>query len=176
MKRFILLLLFLLPLAAILAQTDSTAYEGKAGIADVADTDPGLFIFMMIFLLGLLVAVVACFACASLLALFIFLLVAAGIVSVSVIMAVYKQSIYTGVKWLVYLSFCIAGVGGVTLICLLLYHWGNTGYTLKTLLAWGMPAGLVGGLLAGWIVLAASKAIYKHFFAKREVQQANGVL
>lgn len=172
MKRIIFLLLFLLPLAAIFAQADSAAYQGKAGIADVADADPGLFIFMMIFLLGLLVAITVCFACAAMLALFVFLLVAAGIVSASVFMAVYKKSIYTGVQWLVYLSFCIAGIGGITLLCILLNYWGNTGYTLKTLLLWGMPAGLVGGLLAGWIVLTALKAIYRHFFAKREVQQA----
>lgn len=76
--------------------------------------------------------------------------------------------VFTGVRWLVYLSFCIAGIGGVTLLCLLLYHLGSTGYTLKTLLSWGMPAGLIGGLLAGWIVLTATKAIYRHFFAKRE--------
>ena len=165
MKRFILLLLFLLPLAVVFTQADSTAYQGKAGIGDVAEEDPGLFIFMMIFLLGLVVAIIACLAAAAVLAFFAFLLVAAGIVSVSVFMAWYKRSVYTGFKWLVNLSFSITGMAGVTVLCLLLHQFGDTGYTLRTMLSWGLPAGLAGGLLGGRVLLTVSRALYMRFFA-----------
>lgn len=117
MKKIILFVALLLPVMALVAQVDSSAYQGKAGIADVADEDPGLFMFMMIFLVGLIVAIIVSLIGAGLLALFIFLLTAAGILSVSVFMAWYKRSVYTGLKWFVYLSFCIAGmVGGITCV------------------------------------------------------------
>lgn len=166
MKRIILLLFLLLPVVMLLAQADSAAYQGKAGIGDVAEEDPGLFIFMMIFLLGLVVAVIACLAAAAVLTLLTLLLMSAGIVSVAVFMAWYKRSVYTGVKWLVYLSFSIAGMAGVTFVCFLLHRFGDTGYTLKTMLSWGLPAGLAGGLLGGWILLTASRALYRHFVMK----------
>lgn len=170
MKKIILLFLLLLPVIALLAQTDSTAYQGKAGIADVAEDDPGLFMMMMIFLLGLVVAILISLVIAGMVALFIFLLTAAGILSVSVFMGWYKRSIYTGVKWFVYLSFSIAGIAGVSLVCLLLHRFRDMDYSLKTLLSWSIPAGLIGGLLAGWVVLTVSRAVYRHFFAKRELQ------
>ena len=170
MKKLILFVALLLPVMALVAQVDSSAYQGKAGIADVADEDLGLFMFMMIFLLGFIVAIIVSLIGASLLALFIFLLTAAGILSVSVFMGWYKRSIYTGLKWFVYLSFSIAGMVGVSLVCLLLHRFGDTGYTLKTLLSWGIPAGLTGGLLAGWLVLTISRAVYRHFLGKRELQ------
>ncbi len=40
------------------------------------------------------------------------------------------------------------------------------GYSLKTMLSWGIPAGLLGGLLAGWFVLWISRAIYNYFLGK----------
>lgn len=171
MKKLILLLLILLPGLLLLAQADSTGYRGLAGVGDVAEEDPGLFVFMMIFLLGLIVAILFALSGAGLLGLFIFLLTAGGILSVSVFMGWYKRSVYTGLKWFVYLSFCVAGMAGVTLVCLLLHRFEDTGYSLKTLLSWGLPAGLAGGLLAGWIVLAAGRAAYRRFFGTRDLQQ-----
>lgn len=170
MKKFILFIALLLPVMALVAQMDSAAYQGKAGIADVADEDPGLFMFMMIFLLGLIVAIIVSLIGASLLALFIFLLTAAGILSASVFMAWYKKSFYTGLKWFVYLSFSIAGMVGVSLVCLLLCRFGDIGYTLKTLVSWGVPAGLAGGLLAGWLVLTISRVVYRYFLGKMKLK------
>lgn len=169
MKKIILLLLALLPVVTLLAQVDSSVYNpsgGKAGVADVADSDPGLFMVMIIFLIGFLVAVIACFAVAIVLALFIFLLTAAGIVSFSVFMAWYRRSIYSGVKWFVYLSFCFAGMAGTAFVCLLVDGFGNTGYSLKTMLSWGIPIGLSGGLLGGWALLTVSRILFRHFSAK----------
>ena len=170
MKKAILFFFLLLSSAILLAQADTTAYQGKAGIADVADEDPGLFIFMMIFLLGLIVSIFVCLIGAAILALFAFLLVAAGIVSVSVFVGLYKRSVFTGLKWFIYLSFGIAGALGVSLLCFLLYQFGDTSYSLNTLLSWGIPAGLAGGLLGGWILLTISKAVYRHFFANKELE------
>ncbi len=172
MKRFILLLSALLPAVLLLAQADSSVYNpsgGKAGIADVADSDPGLFMVMMIFLIGFLVAVIACLALAAVLALFIFLLTAAGIVSFSIFMAWYRRSIYSGVKWFIYLSFCFAGMAGTAFVCLLANGFGNASYSLKTMLSWGIPIGVVGGLVGGWTLLTVSKILLRHFFVKDNV-------
>lgn len=170
MKKTILLLLLLLPVALLLAQTDSSAYQGKAGIADVAEDDPDISVMMLMLLLGVGVAIIISLVVAGMVALFIFLLTVAGILSVSVFMGWYKRSIYTGVKWFVYLSFSIAGIAGVSLVCLLLHRFRDMDYSLKTLLSWGIPAGLIGGLLAGWVVLTVARAVYRHFVAKRELQ------
>ncbi|MBO9564741.1 MAG: hypothetical protein J7621_18325 [Niastella sp.] len=169
MKRIILLLLALLPIATLLAQADSSVYNpsgGKAGVADVADSDPGLFMVMMIFLIGFLVAVIACLALAAVLGIFIFLLTAVGIVSFSIFMAWYRRSIYSGVKWFIYLSFCFAGMAGTTFVCLLAEGFGNASYSLKTMLSWGIPIGFAGGLMGGWILLTVSRLLFSHFFAK----------
>lgn len=160
------MLLLLLPAALLLAQADTSAYQGKAGVADVAEDDPGLFVFMMIFLLGLIVAGIFALIGAGIIALFVFLLTAAGILSVSVLMGWYKKSFYTGLQWFVYLSFCAAGLVGVAFVCFLVHRFGDTGYSLKTMLSWGLPAGLAGGLLGGWMVLMVGRAIYRHFFDK----------
>lgn len=138
MKKIIFLLLVLLPVATLLAQVDSSVYNpsgGKAGVADVADSDPGLFMVMMIILIGFLIGIIACFALAAVLAFFIFLLTAAGIFSFSVFMAWYRRSIYSGVKWFIYLSFCFAGMAGTAFVCLLAEGFGNASYSLKTTLS-----------------------------------------
>jgi hypothetical protein len=170
MKKIILLTALLLPVLVLKAQVDSSPNQGKAGVADVADSDPGLFMLMMIILVGLFVAILVSLVGASMLGGFIALLTAAGILSFSVFMGWYKKSIYTGVKWFVYLSFGVAGMAGVLLVCLFIHGIGKTGYPLKTLLAWGIPAGLAGGLLAAWLVLLISRGIYNHLQGKRELQ------
>ena len=169
MKRLLILWLLLFPVATLIAQTDSSVYNpsgGKAGVADVADSDPGLFMVMIIFLIGFLIAVIACLAMAAVLAFFIFLLTAAGIVSLSVFMAWYRRSIYSGIKWFIYLSFSLAGMAGTAIVCLLAEEFGNASYSLRTTLSWGIPIGLAGGLLSGWILLTASRALFKHFSSK----------
>lgn len=162
-------MLALLPVVTLLAQVDSSVYNpsgGKAGVADVADSDPGLFMVMMIVLIGFLIGIFACFALAAALALFIFLLTAAGIFSFSVFMAWYRRSIYSGVKWFIYLSFCFAGMAGTAFVCLLAEEFGNASYSLKTTLSWGIPIGLAGGLLSGWVLLTVSRMLFGHFSAK----------
>lgn len=169
MKRLLILWLLLFPVVTLMAQADSSVYNpsgGKAGVADVADADPGLFMVMMIFLIGFLIAVIACFAIAAVLALFIFLLTAAGIVSLSVFMAWYRRSIYSGIKWLIYLSFSFAGMAGTVIVCLLAEGFGNASYSLRTTLSWGIPIGLAGGLLSGWILLTISRMLFRPFSAK----------
>lgn len=166
MKKIILLVLALLPMLTLLAQVDSSAVQGNTVVFDDGDFSPGLFAITLIFLLGLLIAVIACFALAAVLALFIFLLTVAGILSFSVFMAWYRRSIYSGIKWFIYLSFSFAGMAGTAIVCLLAEEFGNASYSLRTTLSWGIPIGLAGGLLSGWVLLAISHALLRPFSAK----------
>ena len=143
--------------------------EGKAGIADVAADDPGLFMFMMIIAFGVIVAILFVMVCAVVIAMLLLFLSAVGILSLSVFMGWYKKSLYTGVQWFVFLSFGVTGMAGVLMVALLVTRFGHSDYSLNTLLSWGIPSGLAGGLLAGWLVLFAGRLIYRRFFGQGQI-------
>ena len=136
------------------------------------DFAPGLFILLVFVLGGILVAFVFASIAAAILGAMLLGLTGAGILSVSIGMGLYKRSFYTGFKWFVYLSFSFCGIGGVALIALLVHIYGPKTYTFQTMLSWGIPAGFIGGLIAGWAVLFTSRKLYAYFAKKNGLLQA----
>ena len=150
MKKTIFLLISM-TCAVILMAQDTAGYHGKAGIADVADTDPGLFMVMMFILIGLFGALLLGLIAILLICLLLFLLTSAGIVSVSLFMGLYHRSLKTGIKTLIFSAFSLFGVvggaAGYLLFSILKDIPMKAGYTLGL----SMLAGLGGGLLTGWL-------------------------
>jgi hypothetical protein len=149
-KKPVLLLISMAWSLTLMAQ-DTAGYRGKAGIADVADTDPGLFMVMMFILIGFIGALLLGLIALLLTCLVIFLLTSAGIVSVSLFMGLYHRSLKTGIKTLILSAFSLFGVIGGAAGYLLFSIFKNihlkAGYTLGL----SLLAGLGGGLLTGWL-------------------------
>ena len=93
MAKKLWLIGFLVLCAVLVFAQDSTAYHGKAGVADVADEDPGLFIVMMIVLVGLITSIILGLIALAVLFLSVTALVAGGILSFSVVMGLYHKSL-----------------------------------------------------------------------------------
>ena len=117
MKKLTGIISLLLLVVAAIAQ-DSTVYEGKAGIADVAEDDPGLFIFMMFMLMVIILALMFTVVLAGVFWALLMGLAFAGIVSMSVFMGWYQKSVSAGLIWFVLLCFGFVGVGRGMLIYL----------------------------------------------------------
>ena len=111
MKKTIFLLISM-ALSLILMAQDTAGYRGKAGIADVADTDPGLFMVMMFILIGFIGALLLGVIAMLLTCLVVFFLTSAGILSVSLFMGLYHRSLKTGIKTLILSAFSLFGVIG----------------------------------------------------------------
>ena len=126
---------------------DFTGYAGKAGIADVADTDPVVMFILIGFIGALLLGVIALL----LTCLILFLLTSAGMLSVSLFMGLYHRSLKTGIKTLILSAFSLFGVIGGAAGYLLFSIFKDiplkAGYTLGI----SVLAGLGGGLLTGWL-------------------------
>jgi hypothetical protein len=164
MKQLFLIFCCLFPLL-LLAQADSSVYEGKAGVADVAEEDPGLFLLMMFMLMGAVIAVFICLGVGLLLSGIISLMIAAGIVSISAFMAWYNKSIYAGVKWFVYLSFAIIGIAGGIVGSVLIGYFSDYNSPVNEMFLWSIPAGLIGGLIAAWAIIKIGNLVYKRITA-----------
>jgi hypothetical protein len=151
-KKLWVLSILVLFVAIVFAQ-DSTAYQGKAGVTDVADEDPGLFIVMMIVLVGLITSIILGLITISIMFVSLTALVAGGIVSFSVVMGLYHKSLRTGIKMLVYAAAGLlgggAGVVGYFLFILLRHAHFQIQYPLLLSIAGGM----IGGLIGGWVAL-----------------------
>ncbi|MGB8194520.1 MAG: hypothetical protein WCF67_21490 [Chitinophagaceae bacterium] len=152
MKKISWLFLFILTTALAFAQ-DSTEYAGKAGITDVADSDPGLFFVMMLILMGLIAAAAICLFLAAMVALIIFIFISAGILSLSVFMGWYRKSFKAGLRWLVLLTFGAAGTGGGILSYFIYLQFNEAPFQWHHLLLYAIPGGLLGGLLCGLLFL-----------------------
>ena len=105
MKKTIFLLISM-ALSLILMAQDTAGYRGKAGIADVADTDPVVMFILIGFIGALLLGVIALL----LTCLILFLLTSAGMLSVSLFMGLYHRSLKTGIKTLILSAFLLFGV------------------------------------------------------------------
>lgn len=168
MKKFAAAGLLLLTFFGLFAQVDSSAVQ--MGATAPADDSSWLLIIGMIMLLGFATALVLGLVGLGICAVVLAGLTMAGILSVSVIAGWYKRSVYAGLKWFVYLSFCTAGIAGVSLVAFIVKAYHLTTYTWKALLGWGIPAGIFGGLVCGWIVLLICKRIYSHFGTRFIIQ------
>src|SRR5688572_12264154 len=110
MKKLIGIISLLLLVIAVIAQ-DTSAYQGKAGVTDVAEEDPGLFMLMMFMLLVIVAALVLTAIFAAIFWMLLLVLAFAGIVSVSVFMGWYQKSVSAGLIWFVLLCFGFVGLG-----------------------------------------------------------------
>lgn len=146
--------LFILFIATALFAQDTAGVEGKAGVTDVADSDPGLFVVMMLILAGLLGAATAgAFIC-----FFVFTIImatiATGLFSASVLIGLYQRSFKSGFRTLVYLSFTLIGSAGA-IGAYMLYAAMSAGvdFQWKYALLLALPAGVAGGVLCARLFL-----------------------
>jgi hypothetical protein len=144
--------LFLILCSAVVFAQDSTVYQGKMGIADVADEDPGLFIVMIIVLIGFITAIFLGLVAISVLFVSTVALVTGGIISFSVIMGIYHKSLLTGFRYFIVTASTLlggaAGFIGYALFILLRHFHFQIHYPIFLSIAGGMAGGLIGGLLA----------------------------
>ena len=150
MKKTIFLLISM-ALSLILMAQDTAGYRGKAGIADVADTDPGLFMVMMFILIGFIGALLLGVIALLLTCLILFLLTSAGMLSVSLFMGLYHRSLKTGIKTLILSAFSLFGVIGGAAGYLLFSIFKDVPFKPGYTLGISVLAGLGGGLLTGWL-------------------------
>lgn len=153
MKKFVSLVIILFVTVAVFAQ-DTTQAAGKAGVADVADSDPGLFIVMMLFLAGLLGAVTAgAFIC-----FFVFTIIiatiATGLLSASVLIGLYHRSVKSGFRTLIYLTFIGIGFAGA-LVAYTFFVAGNreVGFRWLHAILIALPAGGIIGFICAKLFL-----------------------
>ena len=158
MKKFIGVISLLLLVITVIAQ-DSSLYQGKAGVADVAEEDPGLFMLMMFMLSAVLMALVLTVILAMFFWLLLLALAFAGIVSASVFMGWYQKSVSAGLMWFVLLCFGFVGVGSGMIVYLIAVGVSSLEYSTFHMLLYAAPAGLVGGLLAGRIFMKVIKTL-----------------
>jgi MFS family permease len=152
--RKLSILLFLLFVAISLLAQDTASMEGKAGVADVADADPGLFILMMLFLAGLLGAATAgAFICFFVFTI-IMMAIATGLLSASVLVALYHRSVKAGFRTLVYLIFILIGFAGA-LGAYILYVAGSPemSFQWSYALLLALPAGGIIGFICAKLFL-----------------------
>jgi hypothetical protein len=102
-RPFFLTLLILLPTIAI----------AHAGVADVAEDDPGLFMVMMIMLLGFLCGCIMILALMAIAAVAFAAMALAGVFTFSALVAWYRRSLSAGLKTFIYgIAGCIGLAGG----------------------------------------------------------------
>jgi hypothetical protein len=168
MKKALALILLLITLMPVFAQVD-TAYYGKAGVADVAEDDPGLLIFMMMIAIGWIGIFFLSALGVLILAAIALGLIAAGIITSSVLVGWYRRSVFSGVKWFVYVSFAGAGAVGGAIGSMLLHHFVDSGYSYGKWLGWGIPIGIIGGLLSAWVLIKISRYVYTRYILKKGI-------
>lgn len=126
-----------------------------AGVADVVDSDPGLFLMMLIALIAIVFMVVV----GTLIILFIagvlLLLVSAGILSLSVFAGWYHNSVGKGISTFLNLSFITAGVIAGFLLLLVLDIFNVQAVTTTSFCV----SVIVAGGIAGWICISITKRI-----------------
>jgi hypothetical protein len=166
MKKTLTVILLLITLMPVFAQVDTT-YQGKAGVADVAEDDPGLLLFMMAIAIGWIGILFLSLLGVLVMAAIALGLTAAGIVTSSLLVGWYRKSVYSGVKWFVYVSFALAGALGGAIGSMLLRHFVDTGHPYGKWLGWGIPIGMIGGLLSAWVLIKISRYVYDRYIVKK---------
>lgn len=167
MKKAILLLVMLLPLIVTLAQVDST-YQGKAGVADVADSDPGLFIVMMCILIGFIGAIFMGLILIAFVCLFIGLLSLIGITSIATVAGIYGRSFRKGLSWFFRLGFTAAGLGSGFVAAVIIHYIWLQQYHFSYLALWSASGGALSGFLVGILVFKALEKLYARYFPAKQ--------
>lgn len=171
MKKAVTILTFLFSALILFAQSDTTAVQATVENVDDADFAPGLFIFILL-TMAALVAAFFLVAIVSVLGIVILMgLAAAGILSVSLGVGLYKRSFYSGFKWFVYLSCGACGTATVALIAFLIKIYWPKAIAFKSMLSWGLPAGFIGGLIGAWAILFLGRKVYEYVSARKGLPQ-----
>lgn len=138
------------------AQADSTTASSSAPIHDIEDDfNPGLFMFVLIFL-GIIIAAIAFGVFLTVISVLgIFAMTSFGILSVSIFAGLYTRSVTKGFK--VFFLLCSIVVGcafGGTTLCIsnFVTHWYNVDDAILLGSAFGLVAGLAMGLIALYIL------------------------
>jgi len=174
MKKTLAVIVLLLAFLPMFAQVD-TLSQGKAGVTEAAQDDGSFLLFLMVFMAGCIA--IFFFSVLGVLALagVALVLIAAGIITSSIFVGWYRRSVYSGVKWFIYATFAAAGACGGVVISLLLYYFGSSLFTYKKWLGygkplvWGIPIGIVSGLLSAWILVKISRMVYDRYMMKNKI-------
>lgn len=159
MKKMSALIVFMFAALSIFAQ-DTTQAAAKAGITDVAESDPGLFMVMMFILVGLLGAATAgAFIC-----FFVFTIIiatiATGLLSASVLIGLYHRSVKSAFRTLIYLTFITVGIGGALVayaIFVAASHQASFSWLYALLIA--VPAGGVVGFVCARLFIVMFRRV-----------------
>ena len=145
----------------------ATNAMAAAGAADVAQDDPGLFLFMMVIALAFLGAVLIAVAGIVMLLLLIAALVAFGLFSMSVITAWYYRSAARGLNVFVCAVFAILGAAGSLLAAWLIQYNKQAHFSSDTVvITVCLCAGIAGGLLTGRLFLYVVKNLFRYISRK----------
>jgi hypothetical protein len=144
------------------------AYQGKAGIADVADTDLGLFYFMMIMLAFIIIAFVATCILALLIVFLIAAMIFFGILSAAVLNGLYHRSLSKGVVLFIKLSMMFIGGGAGFITAFLIGNHIHLNTELMFILIGGSLIGMVGGWLTANLFLKAGRLLLQSVITKTE--------
>lgn len=162
MKRILLLIPACLTAALLGAQTTDSIGGGKAGVADVAESDPNLFLVMMVMALGVITLFLLGLVAAMIVLVIFALLAGAGIVSLSAFVGLYKRSATAGIRTFVFTSFgvvgLLAGLAGYYIyvrINHLIFNWQDA-------VVAGMPIGLAIGLVAAWVGIVVFRYLFRY--------------
>jgi len=141
--------------------------HGAAGVADVAESDPGLFIVMMMLLAGFIAMVLFLMVFFALVAGILLLLAGAGIVSLSVLSAWYHRSLAKGLSTFFLLCLMAAGCGaaalGLFILSLFNVAWASDP-THNTLI-------ICAGAAAGWVSSRIILKVVQQFVARIRGEQ-----
>lgn len=179
LRNFLIILCFFLfsysYIPSIAQVVDTVDYRGRAGVMDVADEDPGLFIVMMFMLVGAILVFFLLFVFSALLALAAFLssalFIGAGIFTASFFIGWYNKSFSAGFRWLCMLIFGFFGLGAGAFVCWLLsWIWPNY-FTFLEILYWGVGIGALSGGACGWVVYKMIRVALN--FVKKKYMSSN---
>jgi len=148
--------------------TDTTKAGAGAAFKDDDGFDPGIFFFLLIFA-GIMVgaAIVGSMA-AALLLLALFVMASAGILSMGVLVGLYRRSLTAGFRTVLYITCALGGAILGVVVFYLINHFLHLHYSYKTIGLAGAAGGMLGGLLLGLIVFALIRGLLK--MLKQNVQ------
>jgi hypothetical protein len=145
----------------------ATCTFAGAGLTDVAESDPGLFMFMMILLCGFFAAIAALLAIAFTVLLLICILIACGLFTLSALVAWYQKSVLSGIRALIYSSSFVLGSLAGAMAGWIAFRLLYESQTEAIIIVGSAFLGGIGGLLTGrlllYIIRKAYSRLSQHF-------------
>jgi hypothetical protein len=133
---------------------------------DVAETDPGLFMFMMIFAVGTLVSAIVCCVLIMVAGMFLAGMAATGVVSVSILVGYSRRSVSAGWKTLWLLGGFSLGAIVATMLYGALCYFSTYIFSGWSYIMIVITAGIAGGLVAGWVGKRLLKMVIRRVIQK----------